>query len=645
MRSAWVGLALFVIACSSQPSERPVVPKHPEPEPAPPTPVVAAKPPEPQQVFAPATPAPTFADPERRKKLEAAFPKLDKELEQMRVEQHVPGFAIGVVIDGELAWSKGYGVVDPETKAVPDADTVYRIGSISKSFTGLTLLSLRDDGVLNLDDPLAKWIPEARGITYPTRDERPITLRQLATHTSGLQRDPSTFDMEADPSEATVVGSLAKLTLERAPGLESVYSNLGFGLLGIVVGHAAKQSFHDAIAARIWTPLGMTSTSWDGAGGKLAPAFGPDDKPKPPAKLGALGGAGAIYSSVRDMARYAAFLLDAYPPRDGDDRGPIKRATIREAQHGGFAEGTSASNKSDAKPGEPSIELHSSAYGFGWVQEQTCKDTDRIWHNGAIDSYRAALVLRVDRGVGVVVLTNFGTADPMRFADRAIDALAATGAMKAREPAVPAPPDPSSYTAQMTAMLDVYNTQDKTKLAALLSRPIDPREPDEIAHYKALHGSCSAFKFLRADHGGVTFAMTCEHGPFELAINPVDHGKIGGFSGRSPGAVPPPAIKKLIAAVIALHFDPTWSDANYKLVFPKNLIPVDHVKSARDGLRGEAGSCKPGAITEDGIGWEIELACTKESVTLSFHLDKDNVIDGIRFQPARGVEPVRCPTK
>jgi CubicO group peptidase (beta-lactamase class C family) len=644
MRSAWVGLAGFVIACSQPESERPVVPKQPNPTPVAAPPVVAAKPPVVEQKFALPSPAPRFADPDRRAKLAAAFPKLDKELEQLRAEQHVPGIVVGVVIDGELAYSKGFGVVDPATKAVPDADTVYRIGSISKSFTGLALLSLRDDGALHLDDPLATWIPEANNITYTTRDARPITLRQLATHTSGLPRDGS-YDQVGGPDEAAVVGSLARVTLERAPGLESVYSNLGFSLLGIVISHAAKQPFQDVIAARIWKPLGMTATSWDGAGAKLARTFGPDDKPTEPAKLGASAGDGGIYSSVRDMARYAAFLLDAYPPRDGDEHSTIHRATVREAQHGGFAEGASASTKADAKPGEPSIELHSSAYGFGWVQEQTCKDTDRIWHNGAIDSYRAALVLRVDRGVGVVALTNFGAVDPMRFADRAIDVLAATGAMKAREPAVQPPPDPSSYTVQMTAMLDVYNTQDKAKLAALLGRPIDPREPDEIAHYKALHGTCSAFKFLRADRGGVTFAMTCEHGSFELAINPVDNGKIGGFNGRSPGAVPPPPIKKLIAAVLALHFDPTWSDASYKLVFPKNLIPMDQVKGARDHLRAEAGSCKPGAMSEDGIGWEIELACTKEPLTLSFHLDKDNAIDSIFFHPARGVEPVRCPIK
>src|SRR5262249_29871590 len=141
-----------------------------------------------EQMFATATPPPAFADPDRRTKLAAAFPELDKALEQERTTHGVPGVSVGIVIDGELAYAKGFGVVDPATKSVPDADTVYRIGSISKSFTGLALLSLRDEGVLDLDDPLAHWVPEAGKLVYPTRDERPITLRQLTQHTSGLPR-------------------------------------------------------------------------------------------------------------------------------------------------------------------------------------------------------------------------------------------------------------------------------------------------------------------------------------------------------------------------------------------------------------------------------------------------------------------------
>ena len=611
------------------------------------TPVIAPSPPPAQpQLFAPAAPPPAFADPDRRAKLAAAFPAIDKALEQERVAQGLPGVAVGIVIDGELAYAKGFGVVDPATKTVPDADTVYRIGSISKSFTGLALLSLRDEGVLSLEDPLARWIPEAAKIVYPTRDERPITLHQLAQHTSGLPR-MGPFDPDHAPDEATVVGSLAKIELERAPGLESVYSNLGFSLLGIVVSHAAKQPLHDVVAARIWKPLGMSSTSWDAAStpaGHLAPAFdtGPDAGPTPPTLLGAADGAGGIYSSVRDMAKYAAFLLAAYPPRDADDHGPIRRATIREAQLTGFALEPRIRPAHDAKAGEPSIELDAASYGFGWVHDQTCTATDLVWHNGAIDSYRADLRLRTASGIGVVVLSNFGNANTEAFAQRAIAALEATGAMKPRE-RVPT----NAFTAQMTTFLEVYNHFDATKLASILARPVDPREQEELAGYKALHGTCTAFEETKAqlEHGS-RFAFKCERGTFEVDVDFTGAGKIGGFVGRSPGTTPPANISKFFTAALALHLNAPWSDATYKQVFAKNQIPAAQARQVAGDLKKQFGTCKPGKFSHEGFGWSVELACSKGTpLVLDIQFDPHGDLQSIQFHPPEGAAPQRCMTR
>jgi CubicO group peptidase (beta-lactamase class C family) len=645
MRSVWVGLVL--VACGGPVAVRAVVS-------APPTevaaPVVAPAPaPErvAEQVFAATTPQLAFTDPDRRTKLAAAFPVLDKALEQERVTQGLPGVSVGIVIDGELAYAKGFGVVDPATKTVPDADTVYRIGSISKSFTGLALLSLRDEGMLDLDDPLARWISEASKLVYPTHDERPITLRQLTQHTSGLPR-MGPFDPDNSPDEATVVGSLAKITLERAPGIESVYSNLGFSLLGIVVSHAAKRPLHDVVAARIFTPLGMTSTGWDAAtvpAGHLAPAFpkGPDAGAVPPVRLGAADAAGGIYSSVRDMARYAAFLLAAYPPRNDDDHGPIRRATIREAQLTGFALEPHVTLVPNAKPGEPLVEADASAYGFGWVHRQTCTTTDQVWHNGAIDSYRSQVLLRTSSGIGVVVLSNFGNANTEAFADRAITALEATGAMKPRE----AMGSSEAFTSVMTTFLAIYNTFDEAKLVAILDRPMDPREPDELAGYKALHGTCTAFKQTKLLPGGAArFAFTCERGQFEVDVNFDAAGKLGGFIGRSPGITPPANVSKLFAAAVGLHLNPTWSDADYKRVFPKKQIPEAQARTVAAQLRAQLGSCKSGAFTHEGTDWTLDLKCSKGGpIALSIQLDKQGELQGIQFHPPAGAEQQRCPMK
>lgn len=612
-------------------------------------PVLAAAPapaPVAEQVFAPATPPPAFTDPDRRAKLAAAFPSLDKALEQERATQGVPGVSVGIVIDGELAYAKGFGVVDPATKAVPDADTVYRIGSISKSFIGLALLSLRDEGVLDLDDPLARWIPEANKLAYPTRDGRPITLRQLAQHTSGLPR-MGPFEPENGPDEATVVGSLAKITLDRAPGLESVYSNLGFSLLGIVVGHAAKRPLHDVVAARILAPLGMTSTGWDAAtvpAGHLAPAFtkGPDAGAVPPARLGAGDGAGGIYSSVRDMGRYAAFLLAAYPPRDADDRGPIRRATIREAQLTGFALMPRATLGAKAGPAAPLVELDASSYGFGWVHRQTCTATDQVGHNGAIDSYRADLTLRTSSGIGVVVLTNFGNANTGAFAGRAIEILEATGAMKPREAVMS-----DAFTSTMKTFLEVYNEFDEAKLQAILARPIDPREHEELDSYKALHGACTGFKPTRMVADRVArLAFTCERGALEIEAAVDGTGKLAGFVGRSPGVAPPAKVAKIFTAALALHLNPRWSEAAYKVVFPKQQVPEAQARTVAANLRAQLGTCKPNGFTHEGFGWTLELACAKGGpMALSIQFDAHGDLDGIQIHPPAGREPQRCPPR
>ncbi|HUQ08227.1 MAG TPA: serine hydrolase domain-containing protein, partial [Kofleriaceae bacterium] len=161
----------------------------------------------PPQRFAEKAAVPRFADPARRAKLEAAFASIDAKIEAAMKTNNVPGMAVAIVIDGQTAYAKGFGVADLATKTPARADTVYRIGSITKSFTGLAILALRDQGLLGIDDPLVRWIPEAAGLVYPTRDAHPLTLRQMLSHSAGLPR-MGDFP-RADATEQQVVDALA----------------------------------------------------------------------------------------------------------------------------------------------------------------------------------------------------------------------------------------------------------------------------------------------------------------------------------------------------------------------------------------------------------------------------------------------------
>src|SRR5262245_37528538 len=126
---------------------------------------------------------------DRRAKLATAFPEVDKILTDFAKSVHAPGAAWGIIIDGELAHQGTFGVRDVATKAPVDGDTVFRIASMTKSFTAMSILKLRDAGKLSLDDPAERYVPELKTLRYPTSDSPRITVRHLLTHSAGFPED------------------------------------------------------------------------------------------------------------------------------------------------------------------------------------------------------------------------------------------------------------------------------------------------------------------------------------------------------------------------------------------------------------------------------------------------------------------------
>jgi hypothetical protein len=199
----------------------------------------------------------------------------------------------------------------------------------------------------------------------------------------------------------------------------------------------------------------------------------------------------------------------------------------------------------------------------------------------------------------------------------------------------------------MTKFLDVYNAWDETKFAAILARPVDPREHEELAGYKALHGTCTAFKQTKVlPNSGARFAFTCERGKFEVDVNFAGTDKVGGFVGRSPGMGPPANVAKIFTTAVALHLNGPWSAADYNLVFPKKQIPEAQAREVAKQLHTQFGPCKVGQFTHEGFGWTLDLACAKSKVlTLSIQFDPHGDLEGINFRPPEGSAPPRCPTK
>ena len=161
--------------------------------------------------------------------LSSALPAIEQRFAKHFKASGRPAFAFGIVIDGKLAFAKGYGVRDLASGGAVDEHTLFRIGSVTKVITSLAALRLVDQGKLRLDAPAQDYLPELRKLVYPTRDAPPLTVRQLMTHSSGLPNMGRFDDTRTDRgvTEQEVLQSLDGFALAYVPGTAVRYSNLG----------------------------------------------------------------------------------------------------------------------------------------------------------------------------------------------------------------------------------------------------------------------------------------------------------------------------------------------------------------------------------------------------------------------------------
>ena len=185
-----------------------------------------------------------FTDPDRRAKLATAFPDIDRIFAEFAKTGHVPGAAWGIVIDGQLAHSGVFGVREIVTNAPVDADTVFRIASMTKSFTAMAILKLRDEGKLSLDDPAERYVPELKSLRYPTSDSPRITIRHLLTHSEGFPEDNPWGDQQLSESEEGLSRMLRDgIPFSNPPGVAYEYSNYGFAILGRIVSRVSGKPY------------------------------------------------------------------------------------------------------------------------------------------------------------------------------------------------------------------------------------------------------------------------------------------------------------------------------------------------------------------------------------------------------------------
>jgi CubicO group peptidase (beta-lactamase class C family) len=460
--------------------------------------------------------APAAAQTEAQK---AAFTAIDPLFETFMREQHAPGLVYGVVVDGKLAYARTMGVQDLKTNAPVTRDTVFRIASMSKNFTALAALKLRDEGKLAFEAPAETVIPELKGLKYPTTDSPKITVRDLLTHTAGFVTDDPWGDRQLPMSEAEFSRfTAAGVPFSRAPGMAYEYSNYGYALAGRVVCNAAGRNYADYIGDAFLKPLGMTSTGYDLAkvpAGRLAVGYRWEDGrwvEEPALGPGAFGAMGGLMTTASDYAKYIAWELAAWPPRDGPEDGILKRSSIREiVRPQTFA---IAQRRAD-----PAGCDRAASYGMGTIPFHDCLLGQHFGHSGGLPGYGSNVLMLPTRGVGVFAFSNLTYGPVSAVVREAAVSLVKSNAFPERAAAAsPALQAAAKVVERVYATGDVLIARDALAMNMLLDKDAAHRNAD-IAALKAKLGACRAAEPITADSAMSTLlTFPCEKGALQARV-------------------------------------------------------------------------------------------------------------------------------
>ncbi|HEX6731670.1 MAG TPA: serine hydrolase domain-containing protein [Pyrinomonadaceae bacterium] len=377
----------------------------------------------------------SYPNPQRQQKLAAAFTEIDRLFRSWMERLQPPGAVLGVVVDGELVWVKAAGVREKTNNAPVTPETVFRIASMTKSFTAMAILKLRDEGKLSLDDPVAKYVPELAKLAYPTSDSQVITIRHLLTHSEGFPEDNPWGDRQLAQSDETLRSWLRDgIPFSTSPGTAFEYSNYGFAILGQIVTKASRRPYADYVRDNILRPLGMNSSTFEMASiprDHIALGYRREEniwKPEPILAHGSFGAMGGLWTNAHDLARYVAFLMSAFPPRDEPERGPIKRSSAREMQQAWRLSPASAFRTSvDAR-----LQVAVSGYGYGLGVSDDCRFGHVVGHGGGLPGYGSLMRWLPEYGVGLIGMGNQTYQGFNSLFNDTMSALHRTGALQPR---------------------------------------------------------------------------------------------------------------------------------------------------------------------------------------------------------------------
>ena len=469
-----------------------------------------------------ALPAAAQRTPER---MAAAIADIDRIFTDFQRDSHAPGLVYGIVADGRLVHVKAIGVQDLAARRPVTADSLFRIASMSKAFTALAILRLRDEGRLSLDDLAERHVPEMRDWRYPTADSPRIRVRDLLNHIAGFVTDDPWGDRQQPLSEADFSRMLRSgIPFTRSPGTAFEYSNFGYALLGRIVANVSGMPYDRYIQRHIQRPLGMISTGYEVREWPLERrAIGyrwENDSwsEEPTMRHGAFGAMGGVQTSANDYSKWIAFLLSGWPARDGPEAGPVRRATVREMARG------SNFLRSRSRFGKTPVP-QASAYAMGLIVAQDPDLGFTLSHGGGYPGYGSHMLLLPDSGVGLFVFTNRTYNGGSGAVWDAALVLHKAGALTRRET-----PVTGALQAAYGAAGALYRAGEVSAAGNLLAMNfLMDRSPEnwraEIARLKREVGECETAVPITATGAlSGTFEWRCDRGGLngELLLAPTD---------------------------------------------------------------------------------------------------------------------------
>ncbi|HZH38256.1 MAG TPA: serine hydrolase domain-containing protein, partial [Flavisolibacter sp.] len=379
---------------------------------------------------------PFFTDPSRLQKIRKALPVIDGLYKAYAAKIHSPGFVYGVMVDGELIASGETGFIQTDKKAPATKTSAFRIASMSKSFTAMAILQLRNKGRLQLDDAASKYIPALLKQAYPATDAPPLTIRHLLTHAAGFPEDNPWGDRQLAKSNKDLLALINQgISYSQVPGVAYEYSNLGFTLLGHIIQKVSGLSYQEYINRNILTPLGMLHTWWEYdkvPAAVLAKGYrrvNNDWIEQPLLHDGAWGAMGGLITTLEDFGKYMALHLSASPPRSEKESPVLKRSSLREMQQPWNFNTLNAGYRYPS--GRPCASALAYGYGLRWTKD--CEGRTAVGHSGGLPGFGSNWQILPEYGIGVVCFSNVTYAPTTAINTQVLDTLIAMTNLKPRQ--------------------------------------------------------------------------------------------------------------------------------------------------------------------------------------------------------------------